>query len=60
MVDLRQMNLTPGLLSPGTIVEFGRAGEELNCAILNHDDVIYWKDGRVMTLRLRSIDYKCR
>jgi len=59
-VDIKQMNLTPGLLSPGTIVEFGKAGEELNCAIVNHDEIIYWRDGRVMNVKLRNINYKCR
>jgi len=46
-------------LTPGSIVEFGD-GPELEWAIVDRDEIIRWKSGRVFRLKMSHISAKCR
>lgn len=60
-VDIQELQFDPtNRLTPGTVIEFGDHGRELEWAIVNTDEIICWRDGRVMSVRVMAVHPKCR
>lgn len=61
LVDINrlQFNSSTPILIPGTIVEFGAHDKELEWAIINKDEAILWKNGRILKVSYSGVP-NCR
>ena len=61
LVDINrlQFNSSTPILIPGTLVEFGAHDKELEWAIINKDEAILWKNGRIRKVSYSGVP-NCR